>query len=129
MDKKGLDKLLHENMSADMIAALDARYVRGGVDINTEKCETNPIIAKKQKIADFYKSLDNDEKFLIGMICLDPSDVVPDMGRAMRICSEQDNPCDDYNRLMDEKFKRVISHYSNFQVTPKGMGEGFPFHF
>lgn len=126
MDKKGLDKLLHENMSADLIAALDARYVRG--NINTEKCETNSIIAKKQKIADFYKSLDDDEKLLLGMICLDPRDVVPDMGRAMRICSDQDNPCDDYRKLIHEKYKR-ISHLSDFHVMPNGMGEGFPFHF
>lgn len=121
-------KDLESKLGKETLEALDKRYIRVS-DNHNDGNRTNPIISKKQRIADFYNSLDDEEKFLLGMICSDPSDVVPDIGRAMRICSEQDNPCDDYRKLIDEKYKRIISHLSDFHVTPNGMGEGFPFHF
>jgi len=120
------EKELEDILGKDTLKALDERYIRGGVDIGTEECETNPIIAKKQKVADFYKSLDDDGKLLLGMIC-DTSTY--DIERTIRTLSDKNNICKDYKDLVVDKCKGIISKMSQSDGIPTMTGSMTLFKF
>ena len=107
MDKKESEKILHDNLSAEVIAALDARYYKS----DEQKQSENPIVAKKQKIADFVNSLDDDEKILLSMVVPNSKDLCS-LQLAAEICSETDNPCDDYQKLIYDRYKEIMSKLS-----------------
>lgn len=108
MDKKELDKFLHDNMSVNMIAALDARYLS---EKQSEKQSENPIVAKKQKIADFIKSLDDEERFLLAMIIPNPSDIFSKKD-ASRLFSSKENSCPDYEKMLNDRCEQIMSKLS-----------------
>ena len=108
MDKKELDKFLHDNLSAEVIAALDARYLNS----DEQKQIENPIVSKKQKIADFYKSLDNDEKFLLAMIVPSPRGICS-LKDASRLLSSKENSSPDYENILDDRYKEIMSKFND----------------
>ena len=103
MKEKETEKFLKEKLGKDVINALDDRYV-----INTEQRETNSIIAKKQKIADLYKSLDDEEKLLLGTIMDLPEINGSTLGFMITFASKE-NECKDFKELLDAKFKKIAS--------------------
>ena len=120
-------KELEDILGKDTLKALDERYIRGGVDIGAEECETNPIVAKKQKIADFYKSLDDDEKLLLGMICEVPTTA---SGRDKVMSMYSGNPCKDYSELISMRLENLINKiFKSEGVIPKMTGLMPFFHF
>ena len=81
-------------------------------EINPDECEQNPIIAKKQKIADFYKSLDDDEKLLLGAV-IDFPEINGETLNSMRTFSSTLNPCKDFEELVDARFKKIASRITS----------------
>ena len=100
--KQELDKFLHENLHEDIIKALDARYIKVGNE------KVNSIVAKKQKIADFYNSLDDEEKILLAMVSFRSQDIASEE-QTLKICSPLNNPCEDYQELIFKKYKYLES--------------------
>lgn len=105
MKKEESEKFLHDNMSAEMIAALDARYGK-----SEQEHMSDDIVAKKQKIADFYKSLDSDEKALLRLVVpitpIEPLRVTID--RMSRLKKAE---CPDFESLIKKIYeKRTLSH-------------------
>ena len=100
--KQELDKFLHENLHEDIIKALDARYIK----VDNEKA--NSIVSKKQKIADFYNSLDDEEKILLAMVSFRSQDIAIEE-QTLKICSPLSNPCEDYQELISKKYKYLAS--------------------
>lgn len=108
MDKKESEKILHDNLSAEVIAALDARYLES----DEQKQSENPIVAKKQKVADLIKSLDDDEKFLLSMVIPSPRDICS-LKDASRLLSSKENSCHDYENILDDRYKEIMSKFSD----------------
>jgi hypothetical protein len=106
MKKEQSEKFLHDNMSAEMIAALDARY---GKSVNEHENESDDIVAKKQKIADFYKSLDSDERALLRLVIpitpIEPLQITID-----RISRFKKAECPDFESLIKKTCERTLSH-------------------
>ena len=92
-------------MHEDIIKALDARYIK----VDNEKA--NSIVAKKQKIADLIKSLDDEEKFLLSMVIPSPSDICS-IKDASRLLSSKEKSCPDYENIIDDRYKQIMSKFS-----------------
>lgn len=111
MKEKELDKFLEKKLGKEVIDALDERYVMTR-EINPDECEQNPIIAKKQKIADFYKSLDDDEKLLLSIVLISPNNTSENSNLA-RSLSDKINYCKDYEDLVHERTMYLMSKIMN----------------
>ena len=124
MKEKETEKFLKEKLGKDVINALDDRYV-----INTEQRETNSIIAKKQKIADLYKSLDDEEKLLLGTIMDLPGINGSTLDFIMTFASKE-NKCKDFDELMDAKFKKIAQRIESkaFEGMESTILRDSPFH-
>ena len=105
MKEKETEKFLKEKLGKDVINALDERYVMSR-DIEPEQRETNSIIAKKQKIADLYKSLDDEEILLLGTI-MDLQGINGSTLDFIMTFASKENKCKDFDELMDAKFKKI----------------------
>ena len=111
MKEKELDKFLENKLGKEVIDALDERYFMTR-EINPEECEQNPIIAKKKKIADFYNSIDDEEKLLLGAIFIFP-EINGETLNSMRTFSSEENHCKDFEELVDARFKKISSRITS----------------
>ena len=92
-------KDLESKLGKETLEALDKRYIRVSDNHLHDRNETNSIIAKKQKIADFYKSLDDEEKLLLGTI-MDFPEINGSMLGFMRNFPLKENRCNDFDELV-----------------------------
>ena len=127
MKEKETEKFLKEKLGKDVINALDERYVIR--DINPEQRKTNSIIAKKQKIADLYKSLDDEEKLLLGTI-MDLPEINGSTLGFMRTFASKENECKDFKELVDAKFKKIESKITSkiYEKIEPTIVRDSPFH-
>ena len=111
MKEKELDNFLEKKLGKEVIDALDERYVMTR-EINPDECEQNPIIAKKQKIADIYNSLDDEEKMLLG-VGFDLPEINVETANTIRTLDSKANPCKDFEELVDARFKKIASRITS----------------
>lgn len=111
MKEKELDNFLEMILGKETLEALDKRYIRVS-DNHHDVDKTNPIIAKKQKIADFYNSIDDEEKMLLGVV-FDLPEINGETVNTMRTLASKVNPCKDFEELVDARFKKIASRITS----------------
>ena len=122
-------KDLESKLGKETLEALDKRYIRVSDNHLHDRNETNSIIAKKQKIADLYKSLDDEEKLLLGTIMDLPGINGSTLG-FMRTFASNENECKDFKDLVDAKFKKISSKITSkiYEKIEPTIVRDSPFH-
>ena len=105
-------KDLESKLGKETLEALDKRYIRVSDNHLHDRNETNSIIAKKQKIADFYKSLDDEERLMLGVI-MDLPEPNEEAVNFTRTFNSKENLYKDFEDLAEAKFEKIASRINN----------------
>ena len=105
-------KDLESKLGKETLEALDKRYIRVSDNHLHDRNETNSIIAKKKKIADFYKSLDDEERLMLGVI-MDLPEPNEEAVNFTRTFTSKENKCKDFEDLVEAKFEKIASRINN----------------
>lgn len=105
-------KDLESKLGKETLEALDKRYIRVSDNHLHDRNETNSIIAKKKKIADFYKSLDDEERLMLGVI-MDLPEPNEEAVNFTRTFTSKENLYKDFEDLAEAKFEKIASRINN----------------
>lgn len=122
-------KDLESKLGKETLEALDKRYIRVSDNHLHDRNETNSIIAKKQKIADFYKSLDDEERLMLGVI-MDLPEPNEEAVNFTRTFTSKENLYKDFEDLAEAKFEKIASRINNkvFERMGTAILRDSPFH-